>query len=421
MNRRKFLSASLGAAASLALANTPERAGMTVQQASGLIRTKAVSSVELTRACLARIQKVQPLLNAYITLTGDQALAQARMLDAELQRGKWRGPFHGIPIALKDNIDTAGVRTTGASQLFKDRVPAEDAEVARRLKNAGAILLGKLNLHEFAYGGTSAVTYFGPVHNPWDPTLTPGGSSGGPGAAVAADLCFASIGTDTAGSVRIPASYCGIVGLKPTYGRVSIRGIIPLSWSLDHAGPMCKTVEDTAMLLQVMAGYDPQDTTTVDVPVPDYVRALRNPTSKLRLGIPRRPFFDDLNPDVSKAIDTALAVLAKMSAGMMDVSLPETTGATAILGVEAYTYHAPWIAKTPELYSLGSTAPEGEGEVAAAGHGLAATLRLGEVAGPDQESLNSTSRESPPLATGEEIAAAGQQHDRHLAPFQFRR
>jgi aspartyl-tRNA(Asn)/glutamyl-tRNA(Gln) amidotransferase subunit A len=167
-------------------------------------------------------------------------------------------------------------------------VPAEDAEVARRLKNAGAILLGKLNLHEFAYGGTSAVTYFGPVHNPWDTTLTPGGSSGGPGAAVAADLCFASIGTDTAGSMRIPASYCSIVGLKPTYGRVSIRGIIPLSWSLDHAGPMCKTVEDTAMLLQLIAGYDPQDTTTVDVPVPNYVHALRNPTSQLRLGIPRR-------------------------------------------------------------------------------------------------------------------------------------
>ena len=324
---------------------------MTIQQASGLIRTKAASSVEVTRACLARIEKVQPLLNAYITVTGDQALAQARMLDAELQRGKWRGPFHGIPIALKDNIDTAGVRTTGASQLFKDRVPDEDAEVARRLKNAGAILLGKLNLHEFAYGGTSAVTYFGPVHNPWDTTLTPGGSSGGPGAAVAADLCFASIGTDTAGSVRIPASYCGIVGLKPTYGRVSIRGIIPLSWSLDHAGPMCKTVEDTATMLNVMAGYDPQDTTTVDVPIPDYVRALRNPTSKLRLGIPRRPFFDDLNPDVGKAIDTALAMLAKMTAGMMDVALPESAGAATIFSVEAYTYHSPWITKTPELYS----------------------------------------------------------------------
>jgi aspartyl-tRNA(Asn)/glutamyl-tRNA(Gln) amidotransferase subunit A len=349
MNRRSFLGASLGAA-TFALAQTPDLTGMTLNKASHLIRAKSVSSVDLTRACLARIQKLQPLLNAYISVTGDRALAEARRLDDELQQGKWRGPLHGVPIALKDNIDTAGVRTTGASQLFKDRVPTEDAEVARRLKNAGAILLGKLNLHEFAYGGTSAVTYFGPVHNPWDPTLTPGGSSGGPGAAVAADMCFASIGTDTAGSVRIPASYCGIVGLKPTYGRVSIRGIIPLSWSLDHAGPMCKTVEDTAILLKVVAGYDPADTTTVDVPVPDYVRALHSPTSKFRLGIPRQPFFDDLNPEVGKAIEAALAVLAKLTAGMTDVSLPVPEGSGSIMGVEAYTYHAQWIDKTPELY-----------------------------------------------------------------------
>jgi aspartyl-tRNA(Asn)/glutamyl-tRNA(Gln) amidotransferase subunit A len=350
MNRRNFLAASLGAAAQFGFAETPDLTGLPVQKASHLIRTKAASAVELTRACLARIEKLQPLLNAYITVTADQALADARRLDGELQRGKWRGPFHGVPIALKDNIDTAEVRTTGASQLFQNRVPTEDAEVARRLKNAGAILLGKLNLHEFAYGGTSAVTYFKPVHNPWDPTLTPGGSSGGPGAAVAADMCFASVGTDTAGSIRIPASYCGIVGLKPTYGRVSIRGIIPVSWSLDHAGPMCKTVEDAAIMLNVIAGYDPQDTTTVDVPVPDYVRALRSPISKLRLGLPRRPYFDNLNPDVGKSIDAALAVLAKFTAGMTDVSLPEPASGGPLIGVEAYTYHQQWIDKTPELY-----------------------------------------------------------------------
>lgn len=323
---------------------------MTVKQASDGLRAKKLSSVELTRACLARTEKLQPVLNAYITITGDQALADARKLDEELQRGKWRGPFHGIPIALKDNIDTAGIRTTGASQLFQDRIPTEDAEVVRRLKNAGAVLLGKLNLHEFAYGGTSAVTYFGPVHNPWNPALTPGGSSGGPGAAVAADMCFASVGTDTAGSVRIPASYCGIAGLKPTYGRVSIRGIIPLSWSLDHPGPMCKTVEDTAIMLQVIAGYDPQDPTTVDVPVPDYVQALARPMSKFRLGIPRRPFYDNLNADVGKAIDAALAVVAKMTASMTDVTLPAVAPGGTIFGVEAYTYHEPWITKTPQLY-----------------------------------------------------------------------
>ena len=313
MKRRSFLATGLAASARFALADQPEITSMTVRQASELIRSKKVSSVELTRACLARIENLQPLLNAYITITADQALADARRLDDERQRGKWRGPFHGVPIALKDNIDTAGVRTTGASQLFKDRIPTEDAEVARRLKNAGVVLLGKLNLHEFAYGGTSAVSYFGPVHNPWDPALTPGGSSGGPGAAVATGMCFASVGTDTAGSIRIPASYCGIVGFKPTYGRVSIGGIIPVAWSLDHAGPMSKTVEDAAIMMNVIAGYDPRDITALDAPVPDHVRALHAPTSKLRLGIPRKPFYDDLNADVGKAMDTALSVLQKLT------------------------------------------------------------------------------------------------------------
>jgi aspartyl-tRNA(Asn)/glutamyl-tRNA(Gln) amidotransferase subunit A len=349
MNRRTFLGAGIGAAASLAFGDSTDLAGLTLAKAAELVRTKAASSVDLTRACLARIDKYQPVLNAYITVVREQALAEAAMRDAELKSGKPRGPFHGIPIALKDNFDTAGIRTTGASELFKDRIPTEDAEVVRRLKNAGAVLLGKLNLHEFAYGGTSAVTFFGPVHNPWDPTLTPGGSSGGPGAAVSADMCFASVGTDTAGSVRIPASYCGIVGLMPTYGRVSIRGVIPLSWSLDHVGPMTKTVEDTAIMLNVIAGYDEQDVTTVDVPVPDYVKALRNPTSKLRLGLLRKPYFDNMHPDVGKAMDAALVVLGKLTASMKDVELPRAPGGP-IMGAEAYTYHQQYITKTPELY-----------------------------------------------------------------------
>jgi hypothetical protein len=198
-----------------------------------------------------------------ITVTRTEALAAAREMEAEQRRGKWRGPLHGIPIALKDNMDTAGIRTTAASELFKDRVPSEDAEVVRRLKNGGAILLGKTNLHEFAYGGSSSVSYFRPVHNPWALDRVPGGSSGGSAAATAAGLCFGSLGTDTAGSVRIPACYCGIVGFKPTYGRVSNRGVIPLSWSLDHVGPICRTVEDAALMLSVIAGYDELDPTTV--------------------------------------------------------------------------------------------------------------------------------------------------------------
>ena len=311
VSRREFLSASLAAAAwpawpdrGAAAAVAPrELADLSLKNAADLVRSKSVSPVELTQACLTRIDQFNPSVNAYITITREQALASARDMEAEQRRGEWRGPLHGVPIALKDNIDTAGIRTTGASELFKDRVPAEDAEVARRLKNAGAILLGKLNLHEFAYGGTSTVTFFGPVHNPWALDRQAGGSSGGPAAALAADLCFGSLGTDTAGSVRIPGSYCGIVGFKPTYGRVSNRGVIPLSWTLDHTGPMTKTVEDAAILLNIIAGYDELDPTTVDVPVPDYTRALKMPTGKLRLGMPRKPFFDNLDPEVAKAVE----------------------------------------------------------------------------------------------------------------------
>src|SRR5450755_3524674 len=216
---------------------------LSLSEASELIRSRKISPVELTQACLSRIERLNDKLNAFITVTADAALSQARAAEGEIQQGNWKGPLHGIPIALKDLIDTAGVRTTAGSGVFKDRIPTQDAEVVRRLKAAGAVLLGKLNLHEFAYGGSSAISYFGPVHNPWDTAYSPGGSSGGSAAAVAARLCYAAIGTDTGGSVRQPASYCGIVGLKPTYGRVSTSGVTPLSWSLDHVGPMTRTVK----------------------------------------------------------------------------------------------------------------------------------------------------------------------------------
>jgi aspartyl-tRNA(Asn)/glutamyl-tRNA(Gln) amidotransferase subunit A len=281
-----------------------------------------VSSVELTQACLSRIEQYQKILNAFITVTPEKALAQARAVDAELQNGKWRGPLHGVPIALKDNIDTAGILTTAASALFADRIPAEDAEVVRKLKSAGAVLLGKLNMDEFAAGGTSTATYYGPVHNPWQLDRTAGGSSGGSAAAVAAELCFAALGTDTDGSIRGPASFCGIVGFKPTYGRVSIRGIIPLAWTLDHVGPMCRTVEDTAVVLQALAGYDPQDTTCADVPVPDYLSGMKMPVASLRLGVPRVQFYDKLDADVAAAIQVALGVLRPLTASVTDVELP---------------------------------------------------------------------------------------------------
>ena len=351
-SRRHFLAAAAAAALALkpARAQAADLALLTLKKAADLMRSKGASPVDLTEACLRRIDQYNPAINAYITITREQALATAREMAAEQQRGKWRGPLHGIPIALKDNIDTAGVRTTAASELFKDRIPTEDAEVVRRLKNAGAILLGKLNLHEFAYGGSSTVTYFGAVHNPWALDRIAGGSSGGPAAAIAADLCFGSVGTDTAGSVRIPASYCSMVGFKPTYGRVSNRGVIPLSWTLDHTGPMCKTVEDAAIMLGVIAGYDEMDPTTVDVPVPDYARALKMQTSRLRLGIPRTFFFESLDPEVAKAVEGAIEVLRKLTAGATDVKLPSWGNPGQIWIPEIYAYHAEWIAKTPEKY-----------------------------------------------------------------------
>jgi aspartyl-tRNA(Asn)/glutamyl-tRNA(Gln) amidotransferase subunit A len=361
-SRRQFIATSVGAAASLAVspgsafgfagpAKETDLARLSLKQVADLLRKKAVSPVELTQACLNRIERYNAALNAFITVGPEQALAAAREMEKEQQRGAWRGALHGVPIALKDNIDTAGVRTTGASELFKDRVPSEDAEVAQRLKQAGAILLGKLNLHEFAYGGTSTVTYFGTMHNPWDLEHVTGGSSGGPGIAVSADLCYGSIGTDTAGSIRMPASHCGIVGLKPTYGRVSTRGVMTLSWTLDHVGPMCKTVEDAAVLLNVIAGFDVFDPTTADVLVPDYARALKTSTAKLRLGLPRKPFFDNLDPDVAKAVDTALDVLRRFTATTTDVELPQiSVNPATIWTPEAYVYHAKWMAESPEKY-----------------------------------------------------------------------
>lgn len=348
-SRRTFIATGIAAAASPLFSQSPDLATLTVKRASELLRAKSVSAVDLTKACLNRIDRFK-FINAFITVTRQQAMAEARSIEAEQHKGRWRGPLHGIPIALKDNIDTAGIRTTAASELFKDRIPAEDAEVARRLKNAGAILLGKLNMHEFAYGTTSTVSYFGAVHNPWAQDHIVGGSSGGSAAAVAADLCLAALGTDTAGSVRIPSSYCGTTGLKPTYGRVSIRGVIPLSWSLDHVGPICKTAEDAAILLNQIAGYDQLDPTTVQQPVADYTRAIHARVSHLRLGIPRKPFFDSLDPEVEKSVEAAITLLSKLTASVADVEFPTSPLNGLILGPEAYAYHSKWITATPELY-----------------------------------------------------------------------
>jgi aspartyl-tRNA(Asn)/glutamyl-tRNA(Gln) amidotransferase subunit A len=313
------------------------------------IRRKEISPLELTRACLDRIERLNPTLNAFITVTTESALEEARKAENEIQRGDWRGPLHGIPIALKDLIDTAGTRTTAGSALYQDRVPHEDAEVVRRLRQAGAVILGKNNLHEFAYGGSSLVSFFGDVHNPWNAAHIAGGSSGGSAAAVAAGLCYAAIGTDTAGSIREPAALCGCVGLKPTYGRVSARGVTPLSWSLDHVGPLAATVGDAAIVLQAIAGYDALDVGSANVPVADYSSGLGETTKNLRVGISRAHFYDDLNDEVRVAMDAAIAVIASLVAEVHDLPLDLPTDRT-VQAAESFAYHAGNVARTPDLY-----------------------------------------------------------------------
>jgi aspartyl-tRNA(Asn)/glutamyl-tRNA(Gln) amidotransferase subunit A len=320
-----------------------------IQQASEQIRTKKISPVELTRACLDCIELLNPRLNAFITVMAEQALGQARALEAELHAGKLRSPLHGVPIGLKDLFDTAGVKTTCASAVFADRVPAEDAEVVVRLKRAGAVLIGKQNMHEFAYGSTSVPSHFGPVHNPWNLGRVAGGSSGGSAAAVAAGLCFAALGSDTGGSIRQPAAYCGITGLKPTYGRVSTRGVVPLSWSLDHVGPLCRTAADAALLLEAIAGYDPLESNSLDHPVERYSVAARAKTGALKIGVVRRPFFEQLNPEIEAAVNSAIEVIAKLTAGIGEAQLPSFRP-LPVLSAEAYTFHLPYFTKTPELY-----------------------------------------------------------------------
>jgi len=373
-SRRAFVkSALVGAAGSLIVGTdkgvcalsvpqpNPQESSLTklsLGEASALVHSKKVSPVELTQACLSRIEQFNPKLNAFITVTAESAVTEARKAEAEIQSGRWRGPLHGIPIAIKDIVDTAGVRTTAASSLFKDRIPKADAEIVRRLRTAGAVVLGKTNLHEFAFGGSSAISYFGPVRNPWNTAYSPGGSSGGSAVAVAARLCYAAIGTDTGGSIRMPAGYCGIVGLKPTYGRVSTAGVIPLSWCLDHIGPMTSTVIDNALMLQVIAGYDSQDPGSIDVPVPDYFANIGDRTSSVRLGVPRDYFYEALHPDIQAALDDALSVLKRLTRTQRDMAPLATDGTyssvtyaySTILNAEAYAYHKDHIAKTPELY-----------------------------------------------------------------------
>jgi len=320
--------------------NGEELTQLSLAEAGARMRAGTVTSMQLTRACLDRIAVYGPKLDCFITVMKEKALAQAAALDLEQRAGKLRGPLHGIPVALKDNIDTAGTRTTAASGVFEDRVPTEDAPVTARLKAAGAVIIGKTNLHEFAMGGGD-VSFFGPARNPWALDHNTGGSSSGSGAAMSADLCYGSLGTDTAGSIRNPGSYCGIVGIKPTYGLVPIRGIAPLSVSLDHCGPITRTVTDAAIMLNTLAGYDKLDITSVEHAKEDYFAGMKQPIGGLRLGVPIGS-FDGCNPEVASIVQSAIDMLAKMTKGVKEVSLPSTNDVSyqnfSNMG-EVFAYH----------------------------------------------------------------------------------
>ena len=319
---------------------------MTIEQVSGLLRRQELSPVELTRAFLQRIEATDGDLHSFITVLKDEALADARTAEAEILRGDYKGPLHGVPFALKDLYDTAGIPTTSGSRVDIERVPTEDATTTARLKAAGGILLGKLAMHEFALGGPDFTTPFPPARNPWNLDHVTGGSSSGSGAAVAAGQCMGALGSCTGGSIRGPASLCGIVGLKPTYGRVSRFGVVTLSWSQDHCGPMTWTVEDTAHMLQAIAGYDPKDPTTSAAPVPDYSLSLREDIKGLTIGVPRHFFFapnPNVNPEVLAIVEKGLEALQELGANLEEVSIPSLEYVRAansiIMLSEAYAFH----------------------------------------------------------------------------------
>jgi aspartyl-tRNA(Asn)/glutamyl-tRNA(Gln) amidotransferase subunit A len=322
---------------------------LSITQAAELIAARRLSPVELTRSVLDRIEETDLRLYAYATVMADSALEAAREAENAIAHGEYRGPLHGIPVALKDLYYTAGTPTGAGSHVLDGFVPSYDATVTERLQEVGAIVVGKTVTHEFAYGQNTPVT-----RNPWDLERTPGGSSAGSGAAVAAGSCLAAMGTDTGGSIRMPASVDGVVGLKPTYGRVSRYGVVPLSWSLDHCGPITRTVEDAALMLQATAGYDARDSASANVPVTDLIDGIHTGVRGLRLGVPRNYFFDRIHRNVHEAFERALTILTDLGAVRVDVTLPGVELAVpigvGILMPEASSIHKQWLRQQPERY-----------------------------------------------------------------------
>ncbi len=334
---------------------TSDLTRMDVVELGDLIAAKTVSPVEVTDAFLGRIETVNERLNAFVTMTADAARASARAAETEIMAGRHRGALHGIPLGHKDLYATAGVRTTGGSRVLADNVPTEDSTVVRRLADAGTVTLGKLNTHEFAYGPTNEHSMFGPTRNPWNTDRITGGSSGGSGAAVAAGLIPIATGSDTGGSIRMPAACCGLTGLKPTYGRVSRAGILPLCWSMDHAGPLTRSAMDAAIFLGAVAGHDPRDAACADRPVPDYRAALTGDIRGLKVGVLRRYFFDQAQGQVVTLVDAAIAELSALGAEVVEVDLPHiehaAAGAMAIYAAEATAYHDDTLNDRADLFT----------------------------------------------------------------------
>jgi len=326
---------------------------LTIAEASALIAKRQLSPVELVQSRLMRIERLDGKLNSFIRVLGDEALAAARSAESEIVAGRGRGPLHGIPIGLKDIYETAGVRTTGHSHLRLDYVPTSDAETVRRLKAGGAIILGKLATHEFANGAMTPDQPFPAARNPWNTDYQPGGSSSGSGAAVAAALCMGAMGSDTGGSIRNPAGFCGTAGIKPTYGLVSRCGIFPLSFSLDTAGPLTWTVEDSALMLDVLAGYDPNDQASAKAPKVDYGAAAHRPIKGMRIAL-ARSWYEGVTPDMEKGIDEAVRVLRELGAIVEDVTFPDIWDyhicARVIITVEAHAIHRQEVIECPEKF-----------------------------------------------------------------------
>ena len=326
-----------------------------LHEAAAQIAAGQLSPMELTQACIWQVEQLDPQLNCFITFTPETALQAAQAAEAEIYSSGPRSRLHGIPIALKDLYETAGLRTSAGSLFFKEHLPEQDSVVVEKLYSAGAVSLGKLNLHEIALGVTNVNPHFGACRNPWDVSHISGGSSGGSGAALAARMCLGSLGSDTGGSIRIPASLCGVVGLKPTYGRVSLRGVVPLSWNLDHAGPMARCVRDAAILLQVIAGYDPHDPYSLDVPVDDYLDQIEAGIKDWRVALASDEFFSEVtDPQVMEAYRTAASVFEQLGARLEPVSFPQARQAAKANGVmtpsDGAAFHRERLASQPELF-----------------------------------------------------------------------